>query len=299
MHSVFSRVFASALMLSSVVSAQDEPAGLMQNDPASSGNTDVASEGFQAAEKLAPDTKDATEASIQAGALLAAGNARSLSATASAAFRLRRSEHQFGGAASANYAQSAADPDSNIEPTVENYQGKVRYDYFLVEGLAAFIAFSARRDRFQGLDLRLNVDPGLAYYFIDEAKHQLWGELGYDLQHDIRADRAIAVALAEGSAVEKTETRHNARAFVGYDNKLNEAVTFRTGVEYLQGLSPFEDDATGHVNWRLNWDAGISAAVASRFSMATTMSVRYDNNPLPGVRNTDVMTALNLVYTLL
>ena len=299
MQSIFSRVLASTLVLSSVATAQDKPAGLLQTEAATTGSTDVATEGFQAAEKLAPDSKDATEASIQAGALLAAGNSRSLSATGSAAFRLRRSAHQFGGAASANYAQSAADAESNIEPTVENYQGKIRYDYFLVEGLAAFIAFSARRDRFQGLDLRLNVDPGFAYYFIDEAQHQLWGELGYDLQHDIRSDRAIVIALAEGTAVEKSETRHNLRLFAGYDNKLNAAVTFRTGLEYLQGLSPLEDAATGNVNWRLNWDAGISAAVATRFSMATTLSVRYDNNPLPGVRNTDVTTALNLVYTLL
>jgi putative salt-induced outer membrane protein len=299
MLSVFSRVFASALLISSLASAQDEPAGLMKHDPASTGSTDVASEGFQAAEKAAAEAKDATEASVQAGALLAAGNARSLSATASGTFRARRSDHQFGAAASANYAQSAADPESNIEPTMENYQGKVRYDYFLVEGLAVFMALSARHDRFQGLDLRLNFDPGVAYYFVDEAKHQLWGELGYDLQHDVRSRRAIAIALAEGTAVEKTETRHNLRVFVGYDNKLNEAVTFLTGVEYLQGLSPLEDEATGDMNWRLNWDAGISAAVASRFSMATTLSVRYDNNPLPGVRNTDIMTALNLVYTLL
>lgn len=299
MLSVFSRVFVSTLLVSTFASAQDKPAGLLQTEAASTGSTDVATEGFQAAEKAAAEAKDATEASIQAGALLAAGNSRSLSATGAGSLRLRRTSHQFSAAASANYAQAAADQNSNIEPTVENYQGKLRYDYFVHESLAVFAAFSARRDRFQGLDLRLNVDPGVAYYFIDEAKHQLWGELGYDLQHDIRSREALLVALAEGTEVDKTETRHNLRAFAGYDNKLNEAVTFRTGVEYLQGLSPFEDDATDHVNWRLNWDAGISAAVANRFSMATTIGVRYDNNPLPGVRNTDVMTALNLVYTLL
>jgi putative salt-induced outer membrane protein len=299
MQALITRTVVCSLFLTAAASAQDKPAGLMANDAASTGTTDVASEGFQAAEKAAAEAKDATEASIQAGALLAAGNSRSLSATASGAFRVRRTVHQVGAAASVNYAESAADAESNIEPTVENYQGKIRYDHFVFQSLAVFLSFSARRDRFQGLDLRMNVDPGLAYYFIDEASHQLWGELGYDLQHDVRSERAILVALAEGVAVEKTETRHNLRAFVGYDNKLNEAVTFRTGLEYLQGLSPFRDEATDDVNWRLNWDAGISAAIATRFSMATTLGVRYDNNPLPGVRKTDVVTALNLVYTLL
>jgi hypothetical protein len=32
--------------------------------------------------------------------------------------------------------------------------------------------------------------------------------------------------------------------------------------------------------------------------VATTVSVKYDNNPLPGVEKTDLIMALNLVYTM-
>src|SRR5690606_17937472 len=97
------------------------------------------------------------------------------------------------------------------------------------------------RDRFQGLDMRLNIDPGLAYYFIDQKAQAFWAELGYDLQYDVRRDEAREDPDT-GAIADKTQTRHNGRAFVGYDNQLNKAVTFNTGVEYLQGLSPLEDD---------------------------------------------------------
>ena len=70
---------------------------------------------------------------------------------------------------------------------------------------AVFGAVSARHDRFQGLELRINLDPGVSYYFIDEEKQQLWLEGGYDFQHDIRRDDAIADAYADGIFLEQDQ----------------------------------------------------------------------------------------------
>ena len=155
-----------------------------------------------------------------------------------------------------------------------------------------FGAASLRHDKFQGLDLRLNLDPGIEYYIVDEGKEQLWTEVGYDYQYDIRTDYEIATAALAGTALAKHELRHSARVFAGYTNSVSEAVTIATGLEYLQGL----DDTT---NYRLNWDGSVGSSVGKGFSIATTVSVRYDHNPLPGVEKTDVVTALSLVYQLL
>ena len=282
---------AAALTIGSTALAQ-APEGLMTQEAASSGSTDVATEGFEAPSAKPDEEKDSTTAKITAGGLLATGNSRSLSLTGAGDFKLRRGPNQFSAAAGANFARAAATPADDTETTVENYQGKIRYDRFLSGALAAFLAVSGRRDRFQGLDLRLNIDPGLAYYFVDVENHQLWAEGGYDLQYDVRRDENIAAAAADGTTVEKTETRHSARLFAGYDNKLNAAVTFSTGLEYLQSVEASED-------WRLNWDVGLTSAIADRFSVATTFSLKYDNNPLPGVEELDTITAFNLVYTLL
>jgi putative salt-induced outer membrane protein len=151
------------------------PDGLMKHDAASSGKTDVASSGFEAATK-APDAPpdEATELSLSAGGLVASGNTRSLALTTAGNFKLRRGMNQLTSALAANFARSAANRDEPLEQTAENVQGKVRYDRFLSRHVALFLGASGRHDRFQGLDLRFNLDPGVAYYFVDVDRHQLW-----------------------------------------------------------------------------------------------------------------------------
>ncbi len=280
----------ASLALSPQALAQAE--GLMKQDAATSGKTDVATSGFEAVAKDDPEAKDATEAKISAGALLTTGNSRSLAATGAGTMRVRREKNQLSAAAAVNYSRSAPNPAGDMETTVENYQGKVRYDRFIAGNLALFMATSARRDRFQGLDLRLNLDPGVAYYFVDQKSQQLWSEVGYDLQYDVRRDENVAAAQASGDPVDKTDVQHSGRLFAGYNNALNEHVKFTTGLEYLQGLPETE-------RWRLNWDAGLTSAIGGNFSLSTTFSLKYDHAPLPAVKELDTSTAVSLVYQLL
>jgi putative salt-induced outer membrane protein YdiY len=267
------------------------PDSLLKQDQASSGSTDVATTGFETAQKP-PDAKDATEAQIAAGGLSSEGNSRSIAATASGKFRVRRGSDQVSAAAAANYARAAATKADGLTTTVENFQGKVRYDRFLAGSFAIFGGASARRDRFQGLDLRLNLDPGIEYYIVDQSAQQLGTEIGYDFQYDIRNSEEIASAEQTGVLLGKTETRNSTRVFVGYTNNISKAVTFASGIEYLQGLAET-------TNYRINWDGSVNSTVGNGFSIATTVGVRYDHNPLPGVEKTDIVTSLSLVYHLL
>jgi putative salt-induced outer membrane protein YdiY len=268
--------------------AAQTPKGLMEQKAATSGSTDVAKGGFEKVVKPA-DQKESTELKLSAGGLLASGNSRSMAATGSGMLRLRRQLNEYSAIVAGNYGRSAPTPADDMQTSVSNIQGRVRYDRFLSQHWSLFVAQSARKDRFQGLALRLNFDPGLAYYLFDEDKHRLWAEVGYDLQHDIRENAALR---ASATPIDKAETRHSARGFLGYENNINQVLTFVTGVEYIQSVQQSK-------NWRLNWDTGVTSAISNNFSFATTFSLRYDNNPLTGIRNTDTTTALNLVYTLL
>lgn len=287
-------VLASSAFVCLAVCAQaadEEPAaGVLKTTTATSGSTDVTTGTFDTA-KQAEEVTDATEAKVQLGALMSTGNSRSLATTGSGSMRLRRADNEFSAVVAANYARSAATPADDTEATMENYQGKLRYDRFVSERVSLFLSFSGRRDRFQGLDARLNLDPGLAYYFIVEEKQRLWAELGYDLQYDVRRDEAIALAAIEGTDLEKTKTRHSARGFLGYHTNVNEHVSFDTGAELLVGIPSTE-------NWRLNWDTSLTAALDTRFSLGASFNLRYDNNPLPGVEELDTITAMNLICTL-
>ena len=277
-----------------VAAAEEDLAqGLAKSKTATSGTTDVATSTFEAGTKPNEEDKDTTEAKISAGGLFTSGNAQSTSITSGANFRLRRSQNQLTAAAAANYASARPQGETTTKKTVENFQGKTRYDRFISPVFVLFGSASLRSDRFQGLDLRLNLDPGFALYVVDTKTRQLWSELGYDYQHDVRNEAALLdAARLKNLTLSKTEDRHSGRLFLGYNDSFNQNVSVSTGLEFLQALAHTQ-------NRRLNWDISLSSAIAGKLSAATTFTLRYDHNPLPGIKHTDAIESVSLVYTLM
>lgn len=275
--------------------------------PASAGSTEIEGQGKFGTAATQPEDDaskhDVTELTVTAGGLLSTGNARAGAVTGSANFRLRRKIHQFGAVAVGNYGAAATAKDGPIEPNVSNVQGRLRYDGFITDRWSAFLMTTGRHDRFQGLDFRLNVDPGIAFYILPKKNHRLWLEVGYDFQYDVRRDDAIIqrddmgvpVLDAMGNTIQiadKTQTVHAARVYLGYSNRLSEKVSFDTGLEYLQSLLKGD-------TFRLNWDNALTTQLWGRLSLAATFTLRYENHPLPDVRRLDTITAMNLVFRFL
>lgn len=273
------------------------PESTIKSTAASTGTTDIAKGGMVAyTPPKADDPGHVNDVSIGLGGLFSAGNARQIALTSLGRLRLRRDEHQFSTALTGNFAR-AGKKGTPVETTVENLQGLLRYDYFLSERISLFGQTTGRRDRFQGLDLRLNFDPGVAYYFINEKTHRLQGEAGYDLQHDIRRSASLTVAPPADAPpgtlptrLDKTNTLHNARLFLGYENKLRPEVSIVTSVEYLQNFASMD-------TYRFIFDIGLKSNVADHLALAVTYTARYENKPLPTVESLDSIMAVNLVYS--
>lgn len=269
------------------------PAGTGAQDPATSGSTEIGNQGtFASAETEAADegeeSTDATELEISAGGIYSTGNARLLAITGLGRFRLRRERHQFRTEVAGNYGRTALEPDAEPETAIANVQGLARYDFFFHPRFSAFLMGQARHDQFQGLDLRLNIDPGIAAYAIQKANHRLWFEVGYDFQYDIRRDEALAEALAAtGTLPDKTATNHAARIYAGYNNNLSKYVTFDTGIEYLQSVLVAR-------RFRVNWLSSLTTQLADRISVGLTFALRYENQPLPTVQKLDTITSILL-----
>ena len=49
----------------------------------------------------------------------------------------------------------------------------------------------------------------------------------------------------------------------------------------------------------MNGFVGLTSQIGGDFSIATVFNLKYDNNPLPDVKNTDIITSISLVYSLL
>ncbi len=281
---------APLVLLTSSIAFGQPAEGLLSTDPGAPVNTEVAANGFQRSELDPDEETEATVLNLSGGGMFMTGNSKLTAVTAAGRFRARRGDNQISSAAAANYTR--AELDGNYQTTVRNFQGQLRFDRFVGRGFATFLAMSARNDRFQGLILRLNLDPGLAYYFLDAANLQLWSELGYDYQYDVRRLSAVEAARDDGTDLARTEERHSGRLFLGYNNSVNDAVVVHMGVEYLQAL-PDTD------YWRLNGELGLTSQIANRLSISTTFGLRYDNHPLPGFQTTDTVTTATLNYQLL
>lgn len=278
------------------------PKGKGTIDAASSGSTDLGTgDQFAEAAGQAEESDDATELDVATGGLFSTGNARSVAVTGTGNFRIRRGIHQGGAAVAGNFGRAAVADD--WENTVGNIQGLARYDVFFHKRWSAFLLATARHDPFQGLDFRLNVDPGVSFYALTKPKHRLWFELGYDLQFDLRDERAIIEQDADGNPVldgdgntiqieDEQLLNHAVRLYAGYSNRLDDRITLDTGLEYLQSVIRAP-------RFRLNYNTALSTQIKERFSLAATFTLRYENEPLPEVQKLDTVTAINLVYRFL
>jgi len=250
----------------------------------------------------APDVSkklDGTTATLSAGGQLATGNSRQLAGTVNGAYSTRFGRDAIGASALGNYGEGAA-PGNAIVETAENLQLRFRYDRYLSDPLALFLIDTLRHDRFQGLDVRYNLDPGVKYLFLKEETNGLWGELGYDFQADVRRDPdrpvfdandvpVIDPATGQQELLPKTATDHSVRAFVGGTHAFNEEVTFTLGAEYLQSL-------VESTRYRFNFDALFAAKVSGGLALGVGFSARFDHDPLPGKETLDTATTLSLVY---
>jgi len=285
---------ALSCVLSSSLAQAQIPASATDDAKVTGGATDLTDDKAITMAADDPEAKDATELGLSVGGLLATGNARLFAGTASSKFRLRRTDNQLSAAAAANYGRAAASPADDMETNVENYQGTARYDRFFGD-VTLFLSLQGRRDRFQGLNLRGRVDPGVGYYFINEKTTLLWTELGYDFLVDFRRADSLEVVDDAGVVIDTLDNKevvHSGRLFVGFDYALNDGLKLALGVEFMQGLS--DTDIR-----RLNGTAEISATVKEHLALAFGFTERYDSAPLPGKEELDTISTVSIVYTLL
>lgn len=242
---------------------------------------------------------DGTTASVSAGGLLTTGNSRLLAMSGNGIFESRYGANGFGASLLGNYGQGAP-AGGAVHVTTQNFQGRVRYDRYLVDELGLFLINTGRHDRFQGLAFRYNLDPGVKYLFITDAAHPLWAELGYDFQYDIRrdddrvlldADKKPVVDPVTGqpTLIDKTAADHSIRAFVGHKEAFNKEVTLALGLEYLQSVVDTD-------RYRFNGDALFAAKVGGGLAVGLGVSLRYDHQPLAGKEKLDTATTISLIY---
>ncbi|MCA9580799.1 MAG: DUF481 domain-containing protein, partial [Myxococcales bacterium] len=154
--------------------------------------------------------------------------------------------------------------------------------------------------RFAGLNHRLQGQVGYQRHFFREKEHRFWGELGYDLtvdevyqQNDITDPTMMDQVIGMTETLLWVDPVHSVRLFVGYENKLNQAVTFMTGLEALLNVQDSDDT-------RINWKSTLISKLAGSLNVELGFLLVFDNQPPPMInQKLDTVTTVNLVYAFL
>jgi hypothetical protein len=304
--------------------AQAPPPSQTGTPPADLAQAVAAPKAADAPTIAAPAT-DSMNAALSAGGQYATGNSKMFSATGLGKFDIRRGANGFGAQVVGNYAEGATPPATTMKATTENLQGRLRYDRYFTPAFGAFLQVTGTHDAFQAITFRLNVDPGVKLFFVDEPNTKFWGELGYDFEFDenYTDSDGIEQAGAGGPSLDakglpyliiQDNTINSTRLFAGLKHSFNDDVQLNVGLEYLQGLvgtgtgtpplpsgftaaqvDPVVISVTGA---RLNGDVLVTSKLGSGFSLGVGLSERFNSAPLAGKEKLDSSGTLSLIYSL-
>jgi putative salt-induced outer membrane protein YdiY len=242
---------------------------------------------------------DVTTLNASLGGSLNTGNTEAWTLTTGSAFVLVRDRHGLAlnmdfAYGRANVAEAEGEPEvDELVDTVRALRTKGRYDLFITPMDSIFAASAYRWDTFAGLDARVQGQLGYMRSFFKVPDHRFWGELGYDITYDnydpdpLLADPADPMSVLPGD-----EVVHSVRGFLGYDNKVNAALTFITGLEGLLNVEDTKD-------LRVNWDNALRSAVSGALQLEVKFSLQLDTQQVPGTEKVDTATTLTLIYTLI
>lgn len=236
---------------------------------------------------------DVTTLNASLGGAFNTGNTEAWQLNTGSQFDLVRGRHGVGLSMTFAYGRANVKDDAvdQLVDTVRNLKARARYDFFLTPMDALFLASAYRWDTFAGLDTRAQGQVGYMRNFFKEEKHRFWGELGYDLTYD-NYDPDPLIDMMSGALLPGDDIVHSGRLFLGYDNQINEAVTFLTGVEGLLNVEDTDD-------LRVAWDNALRSSIGSGFQLELKFSLALDTQPVPGAEKVDTATIVNLIYTLI
>lgn len=216
---------------------------------------------------------------------LSTGNARTFTLNTGLNFSWKEGPHVLDFTSVANLGWAVpTDDDSTLERenvggivnednrNAQNVIGRLRYDYFLTDDDALFAAVWGRHDPLAGLAFRLQLQAGYLRNLYRAEDVRIWGEVGYDATLDWQDP--------EDEDETNPVDQHSARLFLGYDNKMNEVLTFRTGFEALF-------DVQNSNNFRFFSNSVLTSKVNDVLSLALSFTLIYDNEPVTYTAETE------------
>jgi putative salt-induced outer membrane protein len=157
----------------------------------------------------------------------------------------------------------------------ESYFTELRGDYSFPEKLYSFVNAGWFKDGFAGIDARYYVGAGLGCRVLAGPTHFILGEAG-------------VTGTREETTDGRDRTFPGGRLFGKYEYRFTERNRFSQSLEALFDFDEFD-------NWNLNSETALVSALNRFLSLKASYVVKYDNEPVPGLGETDTVLAVTLV----
>jgi hypothetical protein len=281
---------------SSVVSTADQqtasestPAGHPQLAPISI--ADPSAMRLHDATLTAPERD--TLAGTVSSALVDRQDPRTLASTLLLETLLEHERHRLQLSGEGNYARAPLG-DRSIRAAVRNVRAVARYEYRLSGPWSFVTAVGGRRDRVIGLDMHLNVSPGLAYHLVDTTWAHLALESAYDIElRSVTVDEPTLLPQAVQDAGPGDRgphaLDHGQRFRVVAQRTIAGALRFDGAAELRRSYTADPED-----RWRAELQGGLRVQLTAKSAVAAVALWRAGDSSHLRSEPTETVAALRL-----
>lgn len=171
--------------------------------------------------------------------------------------------------------------DAGFERTSQHFEVDGRYDLYLGRLTSSYILAGWMNDPFTGYQRRVHGQTGLSQFFVELDEHEVVGETGFDVAHELYVPE---VATAE-------DLVYSARGFLGWTATVSETFEVDQSVESFLNVEDRRD-------LRVIGAVALSMKATDILSVRTSYLVEHASLPVEGFRKTDQTMAFTLVATL-
>jgi putative salt-induced outer membrane protein len=217
----------------------------------------------------------------QAGFVMSRGNSDTDSANAKLDLSLLRNDWKHILLLDGLYGRSAG------ITSAERWDVRLQSNYQVNVHLFSFAALQLQDDRFSGFQYQASASGGLGYKFVDSDTTRLSAQIGVGYR-SLRPE--LLIKNDAGAVIERilqpTQTEVVGTAGIDYSQQFNASTKLldKLGAE------------SGSSNTSIRNDLTLEVKMNSKLSLAAGLSVLENTKPPAGLKRTDTITTLNLVY---
>jgi putative salt-induced outer membrane protein len=172
--------------------------------------------------------------------------------------------------------------------SAERWDARLQSDYAITKRLFTFGALTYEDDRFSGFQYQASGSAGLGYKFIDSdsTKLAVQGGVGY---RSLRAE--LLIKDSNGAVTQRIPLPPTESEVVGTAG-LDFSHQFNSSTKLIDKLNT----ESGSSNTSLRNDLALEVKMSKKLSLAAGYSVLHNSKPPAGLKTTDTITTLNVVY---